>query len=266
MTPGGAAVRAVRHPVNPVMHALTYHPTREIAWTPDLLNLPFSELTPETADGQRLHAWWLPARAPIGHILFAHGNAGNIGDRLPIFALLTAAGFDVLAFDYRGYGRSTGKPSERGTYLDARAARRALLEQPGVEPERVLYLGKSLGGAVVAELAVGYPPAGVVLMSTFTGLRDAARSVYPFLPAPLVPAAYPTRRRIGRLRTPVLLMHGDRDELLPVRHAEQLYAAAAEPKRLEIFPGCGHNDLIMAAGARWSQLIADWARAECGLG
>ncbi|UGT60848.1 alpha/beta hydrolase [Nocardia asteroides] len=260
------AVRAARHPANAVMHALTYHPTREIAWTPDLLGLDFTELAPRTADGETLHAWWLPAREPIGHILFAHGNAGNIGDRLPIFALLTAAGFDVLSFDYRGYGRSTGRPSERGTYLDARAARAALLARPGVDPERVVYLGKSLGGAVVTELAAAHPPAGAVLMSTFTGLRAAARSVFPVIPAPLVPDAYPTLRRIGDLRIPLLLMHGDRDELLPVEHSRRLYTAAPDPKRLEIFPGCGHNDLIMGAGRRWAGLIAEWARAECGLG
>src|SRR5690606_22092980 len=150
------------------------------------------------------------------------------------------AGFDVLAFDYRGFGHSTGAPGEQGTYLDARAARTALLEQPGVDPERVLYLGKSLGGGVLLELATEYPPAGMILMSTFSGMRDAARSVYPFLPVPLIPDAYPSLRRIATLRMPILMMHGDRDELLPLRHAERLYAAAAEPKQLIVVPGAGH--------------------------
>ncbi|MEV6432498.1 alpha/beta hydrolase [Nocardia sp. NPDC051463] len=251
----------MRHPASPILHALTYLPQRQIAQTPATLGLAYTELSIATADGETLHGWWVPARRSIGHVLFAHGNAGNIGDRVPIFALLTEAGFDVLAFDYRGFGRSTGRPTEHGTYLDSRAARRVLLEQPGVDADRVLYLGKSLGGAVMLELSTVHPPAGLILMSTFTGIRDAARSVYPFLPRPLVPDAYPTLRRIPTLRAPVLLMHGDQDELLPLRHAERLYAAAPEPKRLVVVPGAGHNDLITQCGWDWAGTIRDWAEA-----
>ncbi|MEU4343818.1 alpha/beta hydrolase [Nocardia sp. NPDC023852] len=251
----------MRHPASPILNALTYLPARTVLHTPAVLGMDYTELSPRTADGEILHAWWMPARNSIGHILFAHGNAGNIGDRVPIFALLTEAGFDVLAFDYRGYGRSTGRPTEHGTYLDARAARKAMLAQPGVDPDRVVYLGKSLGGGVMLELAQEHPPAGLMLMSTFTGIRDAARSVYPFLPAPLVPNAYPSERRIRALRAPVLIMHGDQDELLPLRHAERLYAAAREPKRLVVFPGAGHNDLILVGGSAWYGLVRDWAGA-----
>lgn len=254
----------MRHPASPILNALTYLPERAIAQTPALLGMDYTDLSLTTLDGEVLHAWWIPARESVGHILFAHGNAGNIGDRVPIFALLTEAGFDVLAFDYRGYGRSTGRPTEHGTYLDARAAREVLLAQPGVDPDHVLYLGKSLGGGVMLELAQHHPPAGLMLMSTFTGLRDAARSVYPFLPAPLVPNAYPSERRIRELRAPVLIMHGDQDELLPPRHAERLYAAAREPKRLVVFPGAGHNDLIAVGGSAWYDLVRNWASALVG--
>ncbi|MBF6213356.1 alpha/beta hydrolase [Nocardia puris] len=249
----------MRHPATPILHALTYLPQhRELLQTPAVLGLDFTEVTPRTEDGETLHGWWVRAREPIGHVLFAHGNAGNIGDRVAIFALLAEAGFDVLAFDYRGYGRSTGRPTELGTYLDARAARKALLAQPGVDPERVLYLGKSLGGGVLTELATVHPPAGLILMSTFTGLRDAATSIYPFLPRPLVPDAYPTLRRIPTLTTPVLIVHGDQDELLPLRHAQRLHAAAHHPKRLHIVPGAGHNDVIPLLGADWTTLLRTW--------
>ncbi|WP_063050586.1 alpha/beta hydrolase [Nocardia arthritidis] len=251
----------MRHPARPILNALTYLPERTVLQTPAVLGMEYAELFLPTSDGEIVDAWWMPARNSVGHILFAHGNAGNLGDRVPIYALLTEAGFDVLAFDYRGYGRSTGKPTEHGTYLDAHAAHRALLAQPGVDPNRVLYLGKSLGGGVVLELAQHHPPAGVMLMSTFSGLRDAARSVYPFLPAPLVPNAYPNERRIRTLRAPVLIMHGDQDELLPLRHAHRLYAAAPEPKRLVVFPGAGHNDLIVVGGSAWYDLVRDWAGA-----
>ncbi|MFC4373167.1 alpha/beta hydrolase [Nocardia halotolerans] len=249
----------MRHPATRVLNALVYHPERHLAQTPEALGLDHRELTMRTADGIDLHGWFVRADRPRGHILYAHGNAGTIGDRVAIIALLVGAGFDVLAFDYRGFGHSTGAPGEQGTYLDARAARAALLDQPEVDPARVLYLGKSLGGGVLLELAGQYPPAGMILMSTFSGMRDAARSVYPFLPAALVPDAYPNLRRIGRLRVPVLMMHGARDELLPLRHAERLYAAANEPKELVVVPGAGHNDVIDALGPRWPRLISDWS-------
>ena len=249
----------MRHPAAPILNALTFMPERQVSRTPAVLGLSYTDLTLRTDDGESLHGWWMPAARSRGHILFAHGNGGTIGDRVPIFAMLNEIGFDVLAFDYRGYGRSTGRPTEHGTYLDVRAARRSLLGQQGVDPERVLYLGKSLGGGVMLELCTEHPPAGLILMSTFTGIRDAARSIYPYLPSPFVPDAYPSLRRIRTLRAPVLIMHGDRDELLPLRHAERLYAAAPEPKRLEVFPGAGHNDLIATDGGRWMGLVRGFA-------
>ncbi|QIS11153.1 alpha/beta hydrolase [Nocardia arthritidis] len=254
----------MRHPASPILNALTYLPEKLIVQDPSLLGMDFRELSMRTTDGEIVHGWWLPARNPVGHILFAHGNAGNIGDRVPILALLVQAGFDVLAFDYRGYGRSTGRPTEAGTYLDSRAALHTLRERPGVDPKRIVYLGKSLGGGVMTELAVAEPPAALILMSTFTGIRDAARSVYPFLPSPFVPDAYPSLRRIRRLRAPVLIMHGDQDELLPLRHAERLYAAAPEPRKLVVFPGAGHNDIIATAASAWLALIRDWTAQYLG--
>jgi uncharacterized protein len=249
----------MRHPATPILNALTFLPERRITVTPERLGIEYEDLYFTAADGTRINGWFVRAASPnpLGHILFAHGNAGNIGDRSPVLALLAAAGFDVLIFDYRGFGRSAGRPSERGVYLDARAARETLLARPGVDPNRVVYLGKSLGGGVMTELAVRYRPAALVLMSTFTGLRDAASAVYPFLPKPFVPNAFPSLRRIRSLRCPVLIMHGDDDELLPVRMAYELYAAAPEPKRLHIYPGGRHNDLILIPG--WAGTVAEWA-------
>ncbi|MBH0780282.1 alpha/beta hydrolase [Nocardia sp. NEAU-351] len=255
----------MRHPAAPILNALTFQPQdRAIARTPAALGLTFTDLSIDTADGQTVHGWWMPAPRSRGHVLFAHGNGGTIGDRVPIFALLAELGLDVLAFDYRGFGRSTGRPSERGTYLDARAARQTLLSRPGVDPDRVLYLGKSLGGGVMTELSSRHPPAGLILMSTFTGIRDAARTLYPYLPSPLVPDAYPSLRRIRDLRTPVLIMHGDRDELLPLRHARRLHEAAHEPKRLEVFEGAGHNDLIALGAGRWMRILREWTGEVLG--
>ncbi|WP_405135991.1 alpha/beta hydrolase [Nocardia sp. NBC_01388] len=248
----------MRHPARPVLNALTYVPDRRIIMTPEQFGVEYEDLSLRTTDGVTVNAWFVRAAGePLAHILFAHGNGGNIGDRSPILALLSAAGFDVLVFDYRGFGRSGGRPSEEGTYLDARAARDALLAQPGIDPNRIVYLGKSLGGGVMLELATAYPPAALVLMSTFTGLRDAAGAVYPYLPKVVVPDAYPSLRRIRRLRCPVLIMHGDADEMLPVRMGRTLYEAAPEPKELVIYPGGAHNDLVLIPG--WSGTVAAWA-------
>ena len=211
-------------------------------------------------DGERLHGWWIERRAPgHGHVLLFHGNAGNIGDRLAHARLLTAAGFDVLLFDWRGYGNSSGTPGEQGTYRDARAARDCLLRQPGVDRARVLYLGESLGGAVAVELALAHPPAALVLLSAFTSVRDMARLHYGLIPTALVPDAYPSLRRIAGLRAPLLVLHGEDDMIVPVEHGRALYDAAPEPKRLSIVPGAGHNDIVSLAGPQLAGEIASWA-------
>jgi uncharacterized protein len=242
-----------------LLNSLLYFPSRVVIETPDRAGLVYRELGLETDDGERLHGWWVGARADaLGHLLLCHGNAGNVGDRVLHAALLTATGFDVLLFDYRGYGRSSGRPSEEGTYRDARAALTCLLEQPGVDPARVCYLGESLGGAVALDLALERPPAGLVMLSAFTGVRELGRLHYPFVPAALVPDAYPTLRRVHELRAPLLLLHGDRDDIVPLSQGRALFEAAPEPRRMHVFPGLGHNDLVPGAGAEFARVIASW--------
>jgi fermentation-respiration switch protein FrsA (DUF1100 family) len=147
-----------------------------------------------------------------------------------------------------------------GTYRDARAALRALLARPGVDPQRVLYVGESLGGAVALALALQSPPAGLVLQSTFTSVRGMAKYHYRLVPEVLVPDAYPSLRRIPSLRCPLLVIHGGRDEIVPLLYGETLFEAAPEPKELVVLPGVGHNDLITLAGREWASAIASWAQ------
>lgn len=221
--------------MRPLLNRLLFFPSRRILQTPARA---FDDLTIATADGERLHGWWVPADEPTASVLLFHGNAGNIGDRVPHIELLAAAGFGVLAFDYRGYGQSTGRPSEAGTYLDARAARGAL-----PDGGRVIYLGESLGGAIALELALHRPPDGLVLQSTFTSIRDMARLHYPFIPRALVPDAYPSLDRIRDLRAPLLVLHGRDDDLVPLMDGQALHDAAPGPKQMEILDA-GHNDMV----------------------
>jgi len=249
--------------MRPLLNALLYFPSRTIEHLPADAGLAYGDLWFETDDGERLHGWWVKRRAAaLGHVLLCHGNAGNVGDRLLHATLLTAVGFDVLLFDYRGYGHSSGTPGEQGTYRDARGALACLLRQPDVDPSRVLYLGESLGGAVAIELALAHPPAGLVLLSAFTSVREMARVHYALIPTALVPDAYPSLRLIGRLRAPLLVLHGEDDALVPVEHGRALFDAATGPKRLRIVPGVGHNDIVSLAGKLLAEEIASWARRE----
>ena len=249
--------------IRALLNGLLYFPSQAIEQTPASVGLASRDLEIRTEDGQLLHGWWIAARAPsLGHLLLCHGNAGNVGDRVAHAAVLSAAGFDVVLFDYRGYGRSTGRPSEEGTYRDARAARSALLDQPEVEPSRVLYLGESLGGAVALALALEASPMGLVLQSTFTSVRDMARVHYPFLPRAVVPDAYPTLERITELRTPLLVLHGECDDIVPASHGRALLEAAPHPKEIRTFPRLGHNDLLPGAGAAYGEAIGAWVKKE----
>lgn len=249
-------------PTRALLGGLLYFPSRQISRTPADAGLEFRDLWIELGDRERLGAWWISAHPPrIGHLLFCHGNGGNIADRVGTAALLSAAGLDVLLFDYRGYGRSTGHPDEPGTYEDARAARVALLAQADVDPSRVFYLGESLGGAVALALALETPPRGLILQSTFTSVRDVAAHHYSFVPRALVPDAYPSLRRIRSLNAPLLVLHGDRDQTVPPDHGRSLYEAAPAPKRLHIFPGLEHD--VAAAAMKYADTIADWVK---GLG
>jgi pimeloyl-ACP methyl ester carboxylesterase len=248
-----------------LLNSLLYFPSRSIVETPDQAGLEYRDLALKTDDGELLHGWWVGARTDrVGHLLLCHGNAGNVGDRVLHAALLTAVGFDVLLFDYRGYGRSSGRPSEDGTYRDARAALACLLDQPGVDPARVFYLGESIGGAVALNLALERPPAGLVLLSAFTSVRDLGRLHYPFVPAALVPDAYPTLRLIGELRAPLLVLHGDRDDIVPLSQGRAVFEAAPWSKLMHVFTGLGHNDLVPLAGAELARVIASWVRGLDG--
>jgi fermentation-respiration switch protein FrsA (DUF1100 family) len=251
---------------------LVWFPARDLNVTPALLRLPFRDVTLATRDGVALHAWYLPAEAARGALLFCHGNAGNIGDRLDMAARLHGLGFSVLLFDYRGYGKSEGAPSEEGTYLDAEAAYDWLAHERAGSGAPIVAFGESLGGAVAIELARRRPLAGLITQSTFASLPELGAALYPWLPVRLLARIhYASIEKVAEVRCPWLLMHSRRDELIPFAHAERLFAAATAaaqaaarppPRRFEI--AGGHNDGGFLASSEGEAAVATFLTEICG--
>ncbi len=225
-----------------------FQPTRDVELAPEDVGLRGEDVFLDTEDGVRIHAYWLPAPAADRAILFLHGNAGNASHRLPNAAALVGLACHVLLLDYRGYGRSEGKPSEQGSYRDARAALDHLLGERGIPADRVVIFGRSLGGAVAVDLAQGRALAGVVLESTFTSAGAVARTIFGRPAAWLMGNRFDSAGKIADLRSPLLFFHGDRDDIVPFELGQQLFELAPEPKAFETIRGAGHNDTVMVGG------------------
>lgn len=219
-----------------------YFPSRAISATPAALALPFEDVRFVTSDGKRIAAWFVPANPARGTILICHGNGGNIGDRLHAIRLFHEFGLNVFIFDYRGYGNSAGSPSEKGTYKDALGAWNFLTQEQRLSPDRIIVMGRSLGGAVAAWLADRQQPAGLILEASFTSISDIGADIYPYLPVRLLCRyRYPTLKHVRNVRCPVLVAHSGEDEMIPFAHGQKLFQAAPEPKVFAKLSG-GHND------------------------
>lgn len=204
---------------------------------------PYEDAAFTSADGTRLHGWFAEAQSPTAVVLYCHGNAGNVAGLRPLLRFYRAElGASVLAFDYRGYGRSEGTPGEAGVLADARAARAWLARRAGVAERDVVLVGRSLGGAVAVDLARD-GARGLVLESTFTSMPDVAdHHLWPLPARNLISTRLDSLSKVGSYRGPLLQSHGTADTLVPFAMAERLHAAANEPKRFVAVPGGGHND------------------------
>lgn len=239
-----------------LVESLVFQPTRRLDWTPANAALAYEDVGLAASDRVRLHAWWVPAAsadAPV--LLFCHGNAGNIGDRVYNVKLLHDAGIAVLIFDYRGYGRSEGKPSQVGVHRDARAAWDWLVHERGIPASRVSLFGRSLGGAVAIELATHVEPHRLIVESSFTSIADMAAVAMPMVPRPLVPRLFDSITTIARVRCPVLVLHGTEDELVPFAMGRKLFDACHAPKRFVPIEGAGHNDTVDVGGRPYVECI-----------
>lgn len=215
---------------------MVYFPSSEIASTPAVVGMPYEDVSLTTADGLTLHAWYIPHPGDRGTLLFCHGNGGNISHRLESVKIFHDMGLNVLIFDYRGYGASDGRPTEKGTYLDVEAAWAFLALSKGIDPQRIILFGRSLGGAVAAYAAAKEPPAALILESTFTSVPDLGSKLYPWLPVRLISRySYDTEARMAAISCPKLIIHSPDDDLVPFEHGRRLFQVAPDPKEfLEI--------------------------------
>lgn len=230
---------------------LIYFPTRTWLATPAQAGLPYEEIWLESADKVKLSGWFVPAESARGVILFFHGNGGNISHRLDSLELFHRLGWSTFIIDYRGYGQSEGQPGEQGTYLDAEAAWRFLVEEKQVTPAQIILFGESLGGAVASRLAQTHSPQALILLSTFTSIPDMGAQTYPFLPVRLLARVhYNTLARLPEITCPVLIIHSPDDEVVPYSHGQKLFEAANAPKEFLKLRG-GHNEGVLLEAAAY---------------
>jgi len=240
---------------------LIYYPAAELDVTPKALGLPFEEVAIEVEPGVRIHGWFIKAakEPSVATVLFSHGNAGNVADRLDRVLRLREIGADFLLYDYRGYGRSTGSPDEEGTYRDGRAAYDYLVKGRGIDPARLILMGESLGCAISIQLAVERKAAGLAIEAPFASVAHMAKAIYPFLPlGPFIRTRYENVKKMPQLKVPVFVVQGTRDEVIPVAQGKMVFDAAPQPKQYLAIEGAHHNDVYVVGGESYRRALGDF--------
>lgn len=238
-----------------------YFPQKSLEGGPGSFNLHFEDLSLVARDGTTLHGWFVPLKPESPVVIFCHGNGGNISHRLDKLMTLRHAGASVLMFDYRGYGKSRGRPDEEGLYQDAEAAYDWLVNAKKIPPQKIIAHGESLGGAVALELTRRKEAAGLILESTFTSIVDMGREVYPFLPVKfLAHSRYDNLSKIGKVSCPILIMHSPQDDIVPFAMGRRLYEAAPEPKTFFEMRG-SHNEGFLDIGRAYGEALARFLKA-----
>ncbi len=236
-----------------------FYPARPIAVTPAALDLAFEDIFIKTQDNVTINAWLIKSSTGRGTLIFCHGNAGNIGDRLGKILLFHQMGLNVLIIDYRGYGKSEGRPNEAGIYKDAVAAYDYLRVRHDLASSPIIGYGESLGGAVVIDLATKRDLAALVVDSSFTSAADMAKTIYPFIPSFLLGTKLDSAAKVHAVNIPKLFIHSRADEVVPFRLGERLYQAAAKPKEFLELSG-GHNDTPVEAQDKMAKEIIAFLR------
>jgi len=237
-----------------------YFPQSRFDFTPEEFRLQYKEAYFNTEDGNQLHGWFFPSEKDGPVILHFHGNAGNISHRLDLVQPFLGKGFSVFLVDYRGFGKSSGRPSEPGLYKDGLAAWSYLVEKERIAPERIMLHGHSIGAAIAIEVALQKKVRGLVIESAFTSTKDMAKTMALFgLFSPVFPAHYNNLEKIPRVSVPKLVIHGERDEIVPFAMGQKLFEAATDPKFFYPVKDAGHNDVSIVGAEKYFQIFADFA-------
>lgn len=237
---------------------MLYYPTRDYDHQPADYGLAVEAVSLTTPDGVTLACWYVPAEGAEQTVLFCHGNGGNISHRLDTLKMFHELGLSCLTVDYRGYGKSTGKPTEIGTKIDILAGFQWLIEEKGMRPEEIILFGRSLGGSVAATIARDINPAGLVIESCFTSFDDIGSHYYPWLPVRLFSRYnYNTVEAVKQVTCPVLVIHSPDDEIIPYKFGQQIFAAANEPKQFADLKGT-HNEGFYDNDALYKQIWQNW--------
>jgi fermentation-respiration switch protein FrsA (DUF1100 family) len=237
---------------------MIFYPIRELYQTPADWGFDYENVIFNTADDVQLHGWYIPHKQSEHVLLFFRGNAGNISHRRDSIEIFHRLGLNIFIIDYRGYGKSKGRPGEQGLYQDADAAWHYLTEEKGFSANQIIIFGRSLGGAVAASLASGVQARGLILESTFSSAQDFARSVFPVL-SRLVFMRYDfnTAEKIQRVHYPVLVLHSPDDEIMPFHLGEKVFQLAHQPKRFVSMKG-DHNYGFIRSQPEYEQELAKW--------
>ena len=269
VTAAAALALAARDPLMLDNHFI-FFPDRNVSQTPAHVGLHYEDAQFTTADGAQLHGWFIPSANPntADTLLWFHGNAGNISHRLDNLLLLSRRlDTNILIFDYRGYGNSHGKPSERGLYADGEAALAYLRARGDIDMTRLTLFGRSLGCAVAADLAARHPVKAVILESPFTSIDAMARHMRGGLTS-LIPTSWLIRSKfdslskIPNIHAPILIIHGDQDDIVPIQMARELYAAANAPKQFYPIAGASHNNTVLIGGDAYFNALKEFISAH----
>lgn len=243
-----------------IEHNSIFFPMKEMTITPRSAGLSYEDVYFRTDDGKLINGWFMPVKDADLTVILCHGNAGNISHRIEKAAILRDLGLNVFLFDYRGYGKSEGTPSEAGLYKDAEAAYRHVTAEMNIPPDNIILYGESIGSPVAIRLAARVKVRGLITEESFTSIKDMAAMAYPFMPPVIFSSRFDAAAGIRNVKCPKLIMHSVNDEIVPYRMGQELYAAAAPPKTFLKLTG-GHNTAFIDAGNAYRKGIKDFVES-----
>jgi len=240
-------------------NSIIFYPDKALDDRPSNWDLCYKDIQFLTPDGQKLHGWFFPVSGKSPVLLFCHGNAGNISHRIENIKFLVKRDISVFIFDYKGYGQSSGRPSEKGIYIDGIAAYDYLTKIEKISPDRIAIFGRSIGGAVAIEIALQRKARCLIIESTFTSTKDMAKTIFPFfIVSPFLPHHYNNILKIVGVTIPKLIIHGEDDNIVPFSMGNKLFAQATEPKLFLPIHGAGHNDTYVVGGEDYFEAIVNF--------